>query len=189
MIFRKFRIRAGDTLPFKSYKGTREHLGELMKDFGFKTGAEIGVMRGGYSRFLLGVIPGLKLKCVDPWVEFGGQTAANVEKYFGIATRRLKHFQAEIIRKPSLEAVKEVPDGSLDFVYIDELHDFDSVILDLICWSKKVRVGGLIAGHDYSNNYFQYGVIPAVDAYTRAHNITRWYITNERDPSFFWVKF
>ncbi len=187
-IFRRFRIRNGDTLPFKSYKVTREMLGHVMNEFGFKTGAEIGVFRGGYSRFLCGAIPGLKLKCIDPWTAFGGQSAGTMERYYQWACRRLRHFDVEIIRKPSLEAVKDVPDESLDFVYIDELHEFDWVILDLIYWSKKVRPWGIVAGHDYSNNYCRYGVIPAVDAYTRAHNIMRWYITNERDPSFFWVK-
>lgn len=187
-IFRKFKITGGDTLPFKSYRGTRGTLGELMNEFGYKTGAEIGVFKGEYSRFLCGVIPGLKLKCIDPWTAFGGQSTESMENCYQRACRRLRHFNVEIIRKPSLEAVKDVPDGSLDFIYIDEMHEFDPVILDLIYWSKKVRIEGMIAGHDYSYHYYKYGVIPAVDAYTRAHNVARWYITNERDPSFFWVK-
>lgn len=189
LIFRRFRIRSGDTLPFKSYKKTRDDLAKIFGEFGFKTGAEVGVQAGIYSKILCDSIPGLKLKCIDPWGAFGGTSAEKSEKYYQIALRTLSPYDVEFIRKPSLEAVLDVPDKSLDFVYIDELHEFDHVVMDLILWGKKVREGGIFAGHDYSNNYYQYGVIPAVDTYTRAHNIMRWYITNEqRDPSYFWVK-
>jgi predicted O-methyltransferase YrrM len=37
---------------------------------------------------------------------------------------------------------------SLDFVFIDSSHDYDSVLKDLIAWYIKVRVGGLFCGHD-----------------------------------------
>jgi hypothetical protein len=86
-----------------------------------------------------------------------------------------------------MEALPLIPDNSLDFVYIDGRHEFDFVIQDIIGWSAKVRPGGIVAGHDYYN-FYQGGIILAVDAYTRAHNISLWYITKEEQPSFFWVK-
>ena len=92
-----------------------------------------------------------------------------------------------------MEAVREIPDKSLDFVYIDAMHEFDPFTLDLICWSDKVRPGGIVAGHDYSPESWCNGVMLAVKTYTRAHNIDKWYITSEESndhlaPSFFWVK-
>ncbi len=105
------------------------------------------------------------------------------------AKQKTNGFDVEFIRKGSLDAVKDIPDGSLDFVYIDEMHEFDPVMMDLIQWNPKVKRGGIIAGHDYSNVYFQFGVIQAVQAYTYAHNIHNWYVTDlDPHPSFFWVK-
>jgi FkbM family methyltransferase len=49
----------------------------------------------------------------------------------------------------SLEASPLIPHHSLDFVYIDARHDYDSVMEDLEAWFEKVRPGGVIAGHDY----------------------------------------
>jgi len=188
LIFKKFRIRNGDSLPFKSDGGTRDILAQLMGEIGYKTGAEIGVFRGAYSEILCKSISGLKLKCIDPWLAFRSNTQERMEGRFIRTCRRLRHFDAEIIRKPSMEFVKEVPNRTLDFVYIDAMHEFDPVMLDLICWSDKVKSGGMVAGHDYSSPNWWNGVIPAVNAYTQAHNISKWYVTDEKDPSFFWVK-
>ena len=61
-------------------------------------------------------------------------------------------------------------------------------MIDIILWSKKVRPGGIISGHDFVKNK-NCGVVEAVIAYTDAHNIKTWYITNGRGSnSFFWVK-
>ena len=116
-----------------------------------------------------------------------------MQQAFETTQARLARFgdRVEYIRKPSLEGARDVADGSLDFVYIDGLHDFDSVMGDILAWAPKVRPGGMISGHDYCHIH-RYGVIPAVDAYTRAHNIFLWYITFERTApqaySYFWVK-
>ena len=65
-------------------------------------------------------------------------------------------------------------DGSLDFVYIDGLHDFGSVKQDIAAWWPKVKVGGFIGGHDYHdvlmNSDFQ--VKMAVQAFLSEHDIT-----------------
>ena len=88
-----------------------------------------------------------------------------------------------------MDALGDFKDRSLDFVYIDGLHDFDNVMMDLIGWNRKVRSGGIISGHDYIPLHAG-GIIPAVRAFTEGHCITEWYITQEYTPapSFFWVK-
>ena len=53
------------------------------------------------------------------------------------------------IRKSSVEAAKDFPDGSLDAVYIDAAHDEDSVREDIRTWRTKIKPGGILSGHDY----------------------------------------
>lgn len=51
-------------------------------------------------------------------------------------------------------------DGSLDFVFIDADHSYESVYRDIVAWKPKVKIGGLLAGHDFSE--YHPGVVKAV---------------------------
>lgn len=188
-IWTKFRVKHGDTLPFVGWSKelTRIGLAQLFGELGYKKGVEIGVQAGIYSEILCQNIPDHEIFCVDPWGAYNRQTAEKSEVYYNLAVERLEKYNATLIRMPSMQAVKGFDDNSLDFIYIDGMHEFDPVMLDLICWSPKVRPGGIVAGHDFCN-YYQGGVIDAVKAYTLAHNIWMWYVTRDREPSFFWVK-
>lgn len=65
------------------------------------------------------------------------------------------------IRMRSDEAYKIYPDNSLDFVFIDANHSYESVKEDIINWLPKVKTGGVLAGHDYT--IYHPGVVRAVD--------------------------
>ena len=54
----------------------------------------------------------------------------------------------QIIMKPSVEAAEQVPDGSCDVVFIDADHRTPGVADDLRVWRPKLKVGGLLCGHD-----------------------------------------
>ena len=60
---------------------------------------------------------------------------------------------AKVLRLTSVEASRLFSPGSLDFVYIDADHKYSSVVEDIDHWLPKVRVGGMIGGHDYSNGW------------------------------------
>ena len=51
----------------------------------------------------------------------------------------------------SSEALKKVEDTSLDFVFIDADHTYEAVKFDIANWYKKLKINGLLAGHDYGN--------------------------------------
>jgi len=57
--------------------------------------------------------------------------------------------RCKFIEKESTEASKDFEDNSLDYVYIDAGHTYDDVINDLNAWCPKVKIGGMVAGHDY----------------------------------------
>ena len=184
----RFQVQENDTYPWTGWFGNRHHLAMLFNDLGYQTGAEIGVQRGLYSEALCKFIPGLKLYSIDPWVPYHLVSQRKQDIVEREARERLGKYNVNIIKRSSVDAVNDFEDGSLDFVYIDGDHNFDAVMLDLILWTPKVRIGGIVAGHDYLVAH-QCGVIHAVDAYVKAHFISNLYVlTKDRCPTFFWVR-
>ena len=62
------------------------------------------------------------------------------------------NFQFKMGRSDSEEVLNSIDDGSLDVVYIDANHEFNFVRNDIQMWRKKLKAGGLFAGHDYCVN-------------------------------------
>ncbi len=191
------------TLPVEISNVGRENLPQFFKDMGFKAGAEIGVEFGYFSESICKA--GLKLYAVDPWLIYGNYRSHILqEKYNHVyedAKKRLAPYDCELIRKFSLDAVKDFEDESLDFVYIDGAHDFKNVTDDISAWSKKVRYGGVICGHDYIRIERVRDIIQvkqAIDAYTLAYKINPWYVLGRKDKldgeirdkqrSWMWIK-
>lgn len=160
----------------------RTDLADMFGELGFKRGAEIGVRTGIFSETLCTHVKSLeKLYSIDPWdlvfedpisrqhqLKYGNDV---FNRFHRQALRRLRKYPVcEMIRKTSLEAVRDFEYGSLDFVYIDGAHTFDYVMTDIIEWAKRVRKGGIISGDDYKQH--RYGdVITPVNTYVQAHKI------------------
>jgi predicted O-methyltransferase YrrM len=49
----------------------------------------------------------------------------------------------------SIEVAKGFKNKSLDFVFIDASHDYESVRDDIKAWLPKIKKGGVLSGHDY----------------------------------------
>ena len=184
----------------------------LFKELGFNVGAEVGVSKGRYSKWLCIKHRKLKLYCIDPWIAYDeyverhgekGQVLLNEE--FEITKKRLAPFKCELIRKSSMDAVKDFKDESLDFVFIDGNHSFEYVVDDIAAWSKKVKKGGIVAGHDYWNSFDLENiwienatpeekmklcqVKSAVNGWVEANRIKPWFVLEgNNDHTWFWVK-
>jgi len=178
----KWFIKSQQISPVRIARLDRKRLIQLYGEWGFKKGAEIGVDRGRFSEFMCKSMPDLDLLCVDPW-----HWKLRGESRYQSSVARLAPYNCTIVRKKSMEAVVDVPDESLDFVYIDGDHHFDYVMEDIISWARKVKYGGIVSGHDWYR-FRQAGVVDAVNVYTKMHGITEWFLTDERTPTFFWIR-
>jgi len=155
----------------------RKELAKHFKSLKYKKGAEVGVHAGYYSRVLLDIIPDLELYMVDSWNKHEGRRRAYIEVQETFTPE--KYPGAKIIKGNSTDVAKQIEDGSLDFVFIDAAHDYQSVKDDLNAWHKKVRKGGIMSGHDYyESRSGMLGVIKAVDEFVAEHGynlqLTEW---------------
>lgn len=195
ILHNKYNSRYEQIPPIRVKGFNRTSLAQLFNELGFQYGAEVGVAEGKYSIVLCESIPGLKLNCVDLWdtyyrVESPRVMLKNREMQdwaLNESKQRLASYNVNFIRKASMKAVEDFKDGELDFVYIDANHGFDWVMQDIIEWTKKVRNGGIVSGHDYYR-FKGAGVVDAINAYTHAHQIHEWFVCDERECSFFWAK-
>jgi predicted O-methyltransferase YrrM len=167
-------------------------LPELFVTRGYTTGAEIGVFKGAYSAYLCKNMPGLKLYSIDPWREYrtvqvqaDNMGKSKADSMYESANELLSEYDCEVIRKFSLDAAARFSDLSLDFVYIDANHEYQHVKDDIAAWEPKVRVGGVVSGHDFHIP----DVIRAVKEWTQAHKTSPWYVlSGDESPSWYWIK-
>lgn len=166
-------------MPFKYYDLTEKLtlIGDLVESTltdGRGMGYEIGVWRGKTSHYLMQRFPLLEYRGVDPylsWEKYGVNQQAHLvnagiahklwftsdeeaESVYGVANDIFESFsnRAKLIRKKSLEVIHEIPDNSLDFVYIDGNHFYDEVLADIVAWMDKVRPRGILIGDDFNWN-------------------------------------
>lgn len=205
-ILNKFSLGFDDStrMPIEIPDIGRNGLAKLFHELGFKSGAEIGVLEGEYSEIICKANPEAKLYSIDPWVPHRGYTdfmrKETFEKAYAAAKARLAPYNCEIVKKFSLDAVKDFADESLDFVYIDGDHNFQNCTDDIAEWSKKVKYGGIISGHDYIKHKkpTNIHVYEVVRGYTEAYNIRPWFllaakavidgIITAEARTFMWVK-
>jgi predicted O-methyltransferase YrrM len=159
-----------------------------MAEMEFRAGAEIGTLHGDSAEMWCRCNPQLHLTCIDPYGEYRKRHGRRQrDGAFNATKERLSPFNVTMMRTTSAAAVVKFKDASLDFVHIDGDHSFDAAMQDIIAWTPKVRIGGLVIVHDYFSLNWQ-GVTQAVDAYVEAHRIGEWYVTPDVSPTAFWVR-
>lgn len=162
---------------------TRRDLAIRFAELGFTRGAEIGVEQGLFSEQLCQCIPGLQLLAVDAWTTKPNYrrhvTQVELDRFELLARARLQPYGVQVIKGFSVEVARTVADGSLDFAYVDADHAEPEVRADIAAWLPKVRLGGVVSGHDYNLP----GVKAAVDAVARDVSLT-----DERSPSWWFAR-
>lgn len=179
----------------------RQGLAKLFAELNFIDGAEIGVEQGEYSEVLARNNPQLKcLYLIDAWTAYKGYrdhvSQSKLDGFLKKVQERMAALEKPgemkrfvITKEFSVDAAKKLQDGCLDFVYIDSNHELSHVVADIAAWSPKVRVGGIVAGHDWFSSGGPYHVPFAVKAWTDAYKITPYFICRgDHTASWFWVK-
>ena len=167
-------------------------LAKVINSNGYKIGAEVGVDLGTTARHLLIHCHGLELLyAVDLWERYTqikkdrktGGWINHPEKDIAFRTfcDRIYPFQdrVKVLKGISWDMADKVEDESLDFVFIDASHRYESVFKDISAWTPKVRKGGLISGHDIN----MFGVKKAVKILCRNYVDTGidkcWFVKKE----------
>jgi hypothetical protein len=199
-------------LEYFSNKTREEVIPYILNLNGLKgKGVEIGVFKGKFSKHLLNNWCG-ELYLVDPWRGLDDYIdSSNHQNHPNAYLETINNIsgyedRAIMIRSLSKQAVDLFRDNSLDFIYIDGNHSYDSVKEDLEIWYPKLKKGGIFSGHDYirmdwyndphflenkkdkhiwSNNGSGelgyagvFGVNPAVDEFCKENHLTL-YLTSE----------
>lgn len=136
---------------------TRNEFPQLLNSLGLKNrGVELGTFKGEFSKTLLDSWPGT-LFMVDVWrpleiEEYDDQSnhSFHSDAFSETMKNTSQHSErAHMIRSRGNIAADLFQNGTLDFVYIDANHTYESVSEDIEIWFPKVRSGGILAGHDY----------------------------------------
>lgn len=162
-------------------------------------GAEVGVLRGKFSEYLLSNVDFSRFLCIDVWAHLPGQIdVSNVsdaahEANFAAAQRRLERFRprVEFVRSRSATAASALPDSGVDFIYIDADHSYKGCMSDLQSYFPKIRPGGILAGHDYLDGILpegEFGVKAAVDQFVRAEKPNAFVVSRDQWPSWLMIK-
>lgn len=120
---------------------------------------EVGTWKGMSAAYMAVEIinsgKNIKFDCVDTWDFVPSQTEIpedqfeNLYETFLNNIEPVKH-QIKPVKALSWDGANYYTDESLDFIFIDAAHDYESVKKDINAWFPKLKIGGIIAGHDYT---------------------------------------
>lgn len=134
--------------------------------------AEIGCARGQFARTVLSQWQGNIYHMIDCWQPQDPKIyLENQETKDGYDQWRKdcellaqQDKRVKLIADYSVSAAKLFSSNQLDAVYIDANHAYRSVMEDMDSWWPKIRIGGLMAGHDYMTRTNELGAWSEVES-------------------------
>lgn len=179
-----------------------EVFSSIINDNNYKKVLEVGCAYGFHTKQVISNTNIESYTMVDPYVPYsndvfsdsvqnvyrdGSETLSNFDQFLNIVMEELSEHKEKIthIRKPSVEAAKEVEDGSLDAIFVDGDHSYSAVKEDLQAWWSKLRVGGTLCGDDY----WMSDVARAVHEFASEHNLeVKFKTRDDNDYKIFYFK-
>ena len=92
----------------------------------------------------------IQLMTIEPFWE----TPPEKEEEFKINTRDYPHI---LYKDFSFNVHPKITDNSVDLLFIDGSHDYERVCEDIVNFWPKLRIGGVLLGHDFDFGYVMYG--------------------------------
>jgi len=141
-----------------------DFLSGICLQLGLKTFVEVGCKEGRTTGHILKSIPDIQVVAIDPWCvqESNGDPKretyqewdfAKIEKEFWENVGEHKD-RVTFHRRPATEVADiYAKSRQFDLVFIDALHDYESVKRDIADWWPLVRKGGVLAGHDFNHKW------------------------------------
>ncbi|MHB1329654.1 MAG: class I SAM-dependent methyltransferase [Gemmatimonadales bacterium] len=140
-------------------------LAGFMAQQDYKTFVEVGCKEGRTTGHILKTIPDARVVAIDPWIVQEKSADKTKETYEDWDFAKIEaEFWANVgehkdrcfmRRMTSSEAAEQItnPRSQSDLVFIDALHDYEHVKQDIALWWPKVRIGGILSGHDFNHKW------------------------------------
>jgi len=139
-------------------------------------GLELGVWTGENFSYILQQCPGIKTlhgidqyKPYEDWNRPITQEMIDDVKLQAFSNIKASGHEDKVIfhEVSAKEGLDLIPDGSLDWIFVDGDHSYEHAKHDISAYYSKVRSGGLFSGHDFSLP----GVTKAVKEFREENNI------------------
>lgn len=123
---------------------------------------EVGSWKGKSAAFMAVEIinsgKNILFDCVDTWkgsIEHTNDAFVKSGSLFDLFLSNIEPIKHIIkpIRMKSVDASYLYDDKSLEFVFLDASHEYEHIKQDIEHWLPKVKIGGILAGHDYDNHW------------------------------------
>jgi predicted O-methyltransferase YrrM len=137
-------------------------LESFMAQQGYKTFVEVGCKEGRTTGHILKTIPDSRVIAIDPWIvqekskdptkeTYADWDFEDIEKQFWENVGENKD-RCTMERMTSQQFAEGNP-NQYDLVFVDALHDYENVKADIRAYWPLVRVGGILAGHDFNHRW------------------------------------
>lgn len=144
-------------------------LAGFMLTQGYKTFVEVGAKEGRTTGHILKNVPEAQVIAIDPWIKQEKSADPTKETYEAWDFEKIEREfwenvgehkeRCEMLRMTSAQAARfdefdeDRPNTSKDIIFIDALHDYEHVKQDIALWWPKVRIGGILSGHDFNHKW------------------------------------
>jgi len=99
---------------------------------------------------------GGSLICVNEAAKLTGQTVNLIAIESNIKPELLMNMKSipnlRLIRMESDYAANKIEDDSIDLMFLDGNHDYKQAARDILNYWPKLKIGGILLGHDYTKN-------------------------------------
>lgn len=113
-------------------------LKHLIDQNNFTTMIEVGIDTGKTTFYLLDNVPSITIYAID----------MNIKKFYNKEIEKKYGNRLIPIQGVSYNIADQIPDNSVDLIFIDADHSYDAVKKDILAFTPKLKKGGILTGHD-----------------------------------------